>query len=153
MGRDPPYYESALNRDSLDKSADNEEKKRMGKRESLPPASLGYFEAMMETASTIQYKKLEKLKRVDEAKNILALPLNEEFLKGIAGPYICSRSSLDPSPSKEPSSTSEEIIKMNLKKCSRKREEKGVETRSRETDVSQWKLLDSKKGGVNRSAS
>lgn len=56
MGRDPPYYESALNRDSLDKSADNEEKKRMGKRESLPPASLGYFEAMMETASTIQYR-------------------------------------------------------------------------------------------------
>lgn len=97
MGRDP-YYESALNRDSLDKSADNEEEKRMGKRESLPPASLGYFEATMETAS-ISNIALEKLKHVDEAKNIFAVPLNEEFLKEIAGHYICSRYPLDPSPS------------------------------------------------------
>lgn len=89
MGRDP-YYESALNRDSLDKSADNEEEKRMGKRESLPPASLGYFEATMETAS-ISNIALEKLKHINEAKNIFAVPLNEEFLKEIAGHYICSR--------------------------------------------------------------
>lgn len=43
---------------------------------------------------------------------------------------------------------------MSLKKMLEKKEKKkGVETRSRETDVSQWKLPDSKKGGANRSAS